>query len=94
MNTHQVLVIRAIVDRKIPGCVTGSLQDNRFASIGTSDFKDAKVSIIFWEIIGIAVAHHGHCGYGGGGGNSSNGSLPRDTLLINAKSTQVPNTGK
>ena len=64
MNTHQVLVIRVVVDRKIPGCVTGSLQDNRFASIGTSNFKDAKVSTIFWEIIGIAVAHHGHCGYG------------------------------
>ena len=61
INTHQVLII--VVDTRILGCVTDPLQERRFASIGPSDYKDTKVSIFRSEIIGIAVARHGRCGY-------------------------------
>ena len=56
MNTHQVLLI--VEDTRILGCVTDSLQERRFASIGPSDYKDAKVSILCSEVIGITIAHH------------------------------------
>ena len=56
MNTHQVLLI--VVDTRVLGCVTDSLQERRFASIGPSDYKDAKVSILCSEVIGITIAHH------------------------------------
>ena len=57
MKTHQVLII--VVDTRILSCVADSLQERRFASIGPSNYKDAKVSIFFLEVIGITVAHHG-----------------------------------
>ena len=56
MNTHQVLLI--VVDTRILGCVTDSLQESRFASIGPSDYKYTKVSILRSEVIGITIAHH------------------------------------
>ena len=55
MNPHQVLII--VVDNRILGCVTNSLQECRFASIGPTDYKDTKVSILRSEVIGITVAH-------------------------------------
>ena len=59
MNTHQVLAI--VVDTRFLGCVTDALQTRRFASIGTSNYKDAKLSLFCSGIIGIAAAHHGRC---------------------------------
>ena len=56
MDTHQVLLI--VVDTWILGCVTDSLQKGRFASIGPSDYKYTKVSILRSEVIGITIAHH------------------------------------
>ena len=56
MNTHQVFLI--VVDTRILGCVTDSLQESRFASIGPSDYKYAKMSILCSEVIGITIAHH------------------------------------
>lgn len=59
MNTHLVLAI--VVDTRFLGCVTDALQTRRFASIGTSNYKDAKLSLFCSGIIGIAAAHHGRC---------------------------------
>ena len=56
MNTHQVLLI--VEDTRILGCVTDSLQEGCFASIGPSDYKYTKVSILCSEVIGITIAHH------------------------------------
>ena len=56
MNTHQVLLI--VVDTRILGCVTDSLQERRFSSIGPSDYKYTKVSILCSEVVGITIAHH------------------------------------
>ena len=61
MNTHQVLLI--VVDTRILGCVTDPLQERRFASIGPSDYKYTKVSILRPEVIGITIAHHVVVGY-------------------------------
>ena len=57
MNTHQVLLL-IVVYTRILGCVTDSLQEGRFSSIGPSDYKYSKVSILCSEIIGITIAHH------------------------------------
>ena len=56
VNTHQVL-ISIVVDARILGCVANSLQERRFASISTSDYKDTEASIFLSELIGITVAH-------------------------------------
>ena len=61
MNTHQVLLI--VVDTSILGCVTDSLQKRRFASIGPSDYKYTKVSILCSGVIGITIALHVVVGY-------------------------------
>jgi hypothetical protein len=58
LNTHQVLIM-IVVDTRILGCVADSLQERSFASIGPSNYKDSKMSILCSEIIGITVAHHG-----------------------------------
>ena len=55
MNTHQVLII-LIVDTRVLGCVADPLQECRFASISTTDYKDTKASIFRSEVIGINVA--------------------------------------
>ena len=59
MDTHQVLPI--VVYTRILRCVTDSLQEGRFASIGPSDYKYTEVSVFRSELIGIAVVHHGRC---------------------------------
>ena len=56
MNTHQVLVI-LVVDTRLLGCVTDSLQERRFASISPTDYKDTKASILRSEVIDFTVAH-------------------------------------
>ena len=56
MNPHQVLII--VVDTRILSCVADSLQECRFASISPTDYKYAKVSIFFSEVVGITIAHH------------------------------------
>ena len=50
MKTHQVLAI-VIVDTRVLRCVTDSLQERRFPSIGPTDYKDTKASIFRSEII-------------------------------------------
>ena len=62
MNTHQVLII-LVVDTRVLGCVTNSLQKRRFASVSSTDYKDTKTSIFRSEVIGITIAH-GRCGWG------------------------------
>ena len=60
MNTHQVLLI--VVDTRILGCIADSLQERRFASISTTDYKDSKSSIHRSEVIWINVLkYHGRC---------------------------------
>ena len=61
MNTHQVLLI--VVDTRILRCVADSLQERRFASIGPSDYKYTKVSVLCSEVVGITIAHHVVVGY-------------------------------
>ena len=46
------------VDTRILGRVTDSLQKSRFASIGPSDYKYTKMSILCSKVIGITIAHH------------------------------------
>ena len=63
MKTHQVLII-LVVDTRVFGCITDSLQERRFASISPSDYKDTKAGIFRSKIIGrmkVRVAH-GRCG--------------------------------
>ena len=60
MSTHQVIII-LVVDTRVLGCVTDSLQQRRFASISPADYKDTKASISLSEHIGIRVAHD-RCG--------------------------------
>ena len=61
MNTHQVHII--VVDTRILCCVADSLQEGRFASIGPSDYKYTKVSILCSGVIGITIALHVVVGY-------------------------------
>ena len=56
MSAHQVLLI--VINTRILGGVTDSLQERRFSSIGPSDYKYTKVSILCSEVIGITIAHH------------------------------------
>ena len=56
MNTHQVLFI-LVVNTRVLGCVADSLQERRFASISSTDYKDAKASVCRSEEICITVAH-------------------------------------
>ena len=56
INTHQVLII-VVVDTRILGGITDSLQECRFASISPTDYKNTKASIFRSKVIGIAVAH-------------------------------------
>ena len=59
MNPHQALII-LIVYTRILGCVADSLQESRFASISSTNYKDTKASIFRSEVIDITVAH-GRC---------------------------------
>ena len=61
MNTHQVLLI--VVDTRVLGCVTDSLQERSLSSIGPSDYKYTKVSVLCSEVVGITIAHHVVVGY-------------------------------
>ena len=70
-NAHQILII--VVDTRILSCVADSLQECRFASISPTDYKYAKVSIFFSEVIGIKVAH--------GGKESGVGTLPLSVFV-------------
>ena len=73
MNTHQVLII-LVVDTRVLGCVTDSLQERRFASIGPTDYKDTKASIFRSEVIGNTVAHD-RCSGGGKEGLRGNAAV-------------------
>ena len=53
-NTRQVLIV--VVDTGILGSVANSLQERSFASIGATDYKDAKASIFRSEVITVV-----HC---------------------------------
>jgi hypothetical protein len=59
MDIYQILII-LVVDTRVLGRVTNSLQERRFASIGPTDYKDTKASIFRSEVIGIA---HDCCGW-------------------------------
>jgi hypothetical protein len=52
MKTHQVLII-LVVDTRVLGCVTDSLQERRFASISPTDYKDTKASIFRHKYIDV-----------------------------------------
>ena len=63
MNNHHVLIILVVYTRVL-GCVADPLQDRRFSSISSTDYKDTKVSICRSEVIRITVAHNrSSCGY-------------------------------
>ena len=59
MKTHQVL-IALVVDTRVFGCITNSLQERCFPSISPSDYKDTKAGIFCSKVIGrlkVTVAH-------------------------------------
>ena len=56
MNYHQVLII-FVVETRVLSSVTDSLQERRFSSISSTDYKDTKARVCRSEVVGITVAH-------------------------------------
>ena len=59
MNTHQILFV-VVVDTRVIGCITNTLQERCFASISPTNYKNTKSSILRSLFISIRIVH-GRC---------------------------------
>ena len=51
-ETHQIVVV-FVVNAWLFGCITNSLQERRFASVGASDDENTKMFIFLSKLEGI-----------------------------------------